>query len=166
MVKNYRAACVAALFVTGWACGPSTTADALGIRAREAMQVSSIHSTRCNITGKISGQSTVLPPFEARCAAGPERRCQAVQNPSEPWHYVFPPDDPVWQEWGNLGYVPPNGTYYHKQFRWSLDKGECVFTVALYGDLDDDGVYSTFERIEKQTADGESWTYFNEQNEE
>lgn len=148
------------------ACGPRTTADVLGIQSLEAMQVTSLHSTRCVIAGSTSGQSSVLPSLKARCAAGPGRRCQVTQDPEQPWHYVFPPDDPAWQEWGHLGYVPPSGTHFHKQFRWNLEKGECMFTVAMYGDLDDDGVYSTFERIEKQTADGERWTYFNEQNEE
>ena len=147
-------------------CGPQTTLDVRGIRSIEGRQVASLHSTRCMVAGTTSGQSAVLPPFDARCSTGPGRRCKVAEVPVEPWQYVFPPDDAAWREWADLGYVPPDGTHFHKQFGWKLDADECLFTVTLYGDLDGDNVYSTYVRLERYAADGQVWTDFQEQSEE
>ena len=42
------------------------------------------------------------------------------------------------------------GHYFHYNFIWNNDTsdpyGRCQFTVQAFGDLDDDGVFSTFER--------------------
>jgi type IV pilus assembly protein PilA len=43
--------------------------------------------------------------------------------------------------------------YFHYDFRWaSVGEGACQFTAQAFGDLDGDGIYSTYERA--GAADG------------
>jgi type IV pilus assembly protein PilA len=53
-------------------------------------------------------------------------------------------DNPVWSE---LGFRVDGPHYFHYDLHWSgNENGACVFDVRAYGDLDDDGTYSTYER--------------------
>jgi hypothetical protein len=103
---------------------------------------------RCQIGGATSGISSVLPPFEARCARAPDKLCRISENPTEAWEYSAPASDPVWVAWKEIGYdYARHGgeTYFHRQLSWEPAGKGCRFVLTAFGDFDDDGEYSTYE---------------------
>jgi type IV pilus assembly protein PilA len=58
----------------------------------------------------------------------------------------------VWQDnriWNALNFQMEQGHFFHYDFVASNSNsgfGRCQFTVQAFGDLDDDTLYSTFER--------------------
>lgn len=102
----------------------------------------------CRIAGAPQGESSAMPPLDARCERGPDRKCTLATQVSSVWEYAFPGNDPAWKEWASLGYQAPATTYFHKTFRWEQVSEGCRITLTAFGDLDGDGVYSTYESIE------------------
>lgn len=102
----------------------------------------------CRIAGALEGESTATPPFDARCARGPDRKCTLAREASSVWEYEFPGDDPAWKDWASLGYEAPATTYFHKTFSWAVVSEGCRITLSAFADLDGDGVYSTYESVE------------------
>jgi hypothetical protein len=86
--------------------------------------------------------------------------------PTEVWEFAFPADDPAWKEWAELGYPEPTKTHFHHQFSWGFLRGACRFTAAAFGDLDDDGIYSTYEEIQTYSEGKRMPLQINERNEE
>jgi hypothetical protein len=89
------------------------------------------------------------------CNDGPGGRC--VPNgatgggyPISEWN-----DNPVWN---GLNFYHEQPHYYHYNFSalndFSDNYGTCAFTVQAFGDLDDDGMFSTFERAAAADIDG------------
>ena len=70
------------------------------------------------------------------------------KSDTKPWEYAYPTaaEDPVWDMWRARGRVPPNKTHFHYQLKWRTKDNECRFTAIAFGDLDDDGIYSTYEQ--------------------
>lgn len=97
----------------------------------------------CPTDGNMVGRAGTTPPFAVECGSGPGGRCVpdgagAGAYPAEAWS-----QNPVWQK---LGFHVQDGHYFHYDYRWGKEAAGCKFTVQAFGDLDDDGVFSTFER--------------------
>lgn len=104
---------------------------------------------RCPNNGKLSGESGITPPLSVDCSAGPSGRCvPSVGGKGGPGTY----DLELWSEndvWNQLNFQQEQGHYFHYNFIWTNEAtgyGACQFTTQAFGDLDGDGVFSTFER--------------------
>lgn len=91
------------------------------------------------------GQVGPTPPMSVRCALGPGGRCTKSGTPTEPWEY----DEKLWEDpaWQHVEIKYFDGDPYHFSMEWRAtdDPHEpCEYTVRAFGDLDDDGVFSTF----------------------
>jgi len=106
---------------------------------------------RCPSDGRAVGEAGPTPPLSLRCAEGPDGKCVPVKGtPRGPGEYSMDLwlDDPVWRE---LGFVQEQPHAFHYGFRWANGTGtggfgSCQFTAQAFGDLDDDGLFSTYER--------------------
>ena len=106
---------------------------------------------RCpTITG--DNVSLVTPKIGLNCNTGPGGRCQPAVTggtyPMSEWS-----DNTVWNA---INFVMEQGHYYHYGFKAknSGTYGQCQFTAQAFGDLDDDGTFSTFERAAAASVDG------------
>lgn len=91
------------------------------------------------------GKVGPTPPLSVRCAGGPGGRCTKSATPSEPWEY----DERLWEHeaWQFVEVKYFEGDAYHLSMEWRAtdDPQEpCHYRVYAFGDLDDDGVFSTF----------------------
>ncbi len=103
----------------------------------------------CPNNGKLSGESGITPPLSVDCNAGPGGRCvPSIGSKANPGYY----DLSVWTDndvWNGLNFQQEQGHYFHYNFIWKNDAsgyGACQFTAQAFGDLDGDGVFSTYER--------------------
>lgn len=106
------------------------------------------------------GHTEVTPPMSVACHEGTAGRCQAIDAsegerlgagsyPRSAWT-----TDPVWAA---IGYQPrsPAGHRFHYAVEAERERaGGCRITVRAFGDLDADGVYSTYERVATVAPDG------------
>ncbi len=112
---------------------------------------------QCPNDGRPEGSAGITPPLSVDCNAGPKGRCIPVEGePSGPGEYSIKlwTDNPVWE---GLNFMQEQGHYFHYDFRWKNDPkgfGSCELTVQAFGDLDDDDVFSTFERTAKASESG------------
>ncbi len=104
---------------------------------------------RCPSDGRLIGEVGPTPPLSLRCGEGPNGMCVPVSGePRGPGEYSVKlwDDDPVWRE---LNFVRDQPHAFHYALRWANDPrgfGSCTFTAQAFGDLDDDGLFSTYER--------------------
>ena len=108
---------------------------------------------RCPNDGRPKGESGVTPPLSVECAKGPNGNCVPLDERNAqargPGYYDMDlwTSDPVWS---GLNFVQEMPHQFHYNFIWDNDVsdgyGTCVFTIQAFADLDDDGIYSTFER--------------------
>jgi type IV pilus assembly protein PilA len=93
-------------------------------------------------------QAGVTPTLGTNCNVGPGGRCVPAIGGSGAGYYDF-------TEWANnavwnaLNFQHEQGHFFHYNFVANNDTagfGACQFTVQAFGDLDDDGKYSTYER--------------------
>jgi len=92
-----------------------------------------------------SGAVGPTPPISVKCSSNPKRLCVPVSSPTEPWEYNLA----LWAEagWSTIGFSLEDPHPYHAKLSWdTLEDGSCTYHVQLFGDLDGDGIYSTFER--------------------
>lgn len=105
---------------------------------------------RCpEMPGVAKGSSGVTPPLSVNCNDGPGGRCVPTHGPTDkPGHY----DISLWTEnpvWDGLNFMMEEPHAFHYRFvyqNYPEGYGACQFTAQAFGDLDDDGVFSTFER--------------------
>ncbi len=104
---------------------------------------------RCPNNGKLKGESGITPPLSVDCSDGPGGRCvPTVGGGGGPGYY----DISLWTDndvWNGLVFQQEQGHYFHYNFIWSNEPegyGACQFTAQAFGDLDGDGVFSTYER--------------------
>ncbi len=104
---------------------------------------------RCPNDGRLEGSAGVTPPLSVDCSKGPGGRCVPVAGePRGPGEYSMS----AWTDnnvWNGLNFQQEQGHVFHYDFRWkNADSGfgECQFTAQAFGDLDGDGVFSTYER--------------------
>jgi len=121
-------------------------------RIREGIVAASeapVARIRCPSDGRALGSAGITPPLDLRCAEGPQGMCVPVSGqPRGPGEYSMNQwiRNPVWQE---MNFVKESPHAFHYDFRWHNTEereGTCQFTVQVFGDLDDDGLFSTFER--------------------
>lgn len=96
---------------------------------------------------KPTGSVGPTPPMSVRCRPGFGGGCTPSENPTQPWEY----DIKLWNDpmWKHAQFEGAPGDHYHYRYEWAPNDDRlmpCAFTVQAFGDLDDDGVYSTFER--------------------
>ncbi len=89
----------------------------------------------------MTSERLVTPPLGA-CCASPEKRCA--------------PDPAVWTHpvWQALKFSMDEPHYYSYTYAASGTDVEAQYTVGAIGDLDCDGVYSTFEMVGRIGSDG------------
>ena len=111
----------------------------------------------CPNDGRAIGSVGPTPPLSLDCAAGPEGRCVPLEKPEGPGSYAVQ----VWWDdrgaWNGLNFQMETPHSFHYAFSWSNAEtgyGACKFTAQAFGDLDADGVYSTFERVNELNEDG------------
>ncbi len=59
--------------------------------------------------------------------------------------------------WNGLNFLQEDGHYFHYAFKWkntTTGFGACQFTALAYGDLDGDGVFSTYARVGSADQNG------------
>jgi len=97
-------------------------------------------------TGQSQAQTT--PSLALNCNLGPGGHCVPAVGGGGPGYYEFTDwsDNSVWN---SLNFQLEQAHYFHYNFQVSNSGtgfGECQFTAQAFGDLDDDGIYSTYER--------------------
>lgn len=103
---------------------------------------------QCPNDGSASGESGITPPLSVDCSKGPGGRCVPGGSSTEPGHYGAE----VWADnavWNGLNFAMEDPHYFHYNFKWTNGTtgfGRCQFTAQAFGDLDGDGVFSTYER--------------------
>ncbi|MBL4686506.1 MAG: prepilin-type cleavage/methylation domain-containing protein [Nannocystaceae bacterium] len=95
-----------------------------------------------------TGQAGVTPPLSVNCNDSEARRCSSAAGmyPATAWT-----DNPVWSE---IGFKIDGEHFFHYNLRWTQTADSCQFTAQAFGDLDDDGVFSTFERAGAADVNG------------
>ncbi len=111
---------------------------------------------RCPNDGNLAGESGIAPPLDIDCSAGPAGRClPAADTAKLPGYYPLA----LWfgDVWSGLNFQQEQGHFFHYNFIWKNAEsgfGACQFTAQAFGDLDGDGVFSTYERYGSLDADG------------
>ncbi|MEM6292247.1 MAG: hypothetical protein AAGA54_13310 [Myxococcota bacterium] len=108
---------------------------------------------RCPGAGEGGSVDTgMTPPSSVRCSRGVAGKCRPGRD--EPGGYPMDVwDHPAWAAIGVHVDVPHR---FHFRFVAGpgSETGSCAFTSQAFGDLDDDGVWSTYERSGMQDATG------------
>jgi type II secretory pathway pseudopilin PulG len=90
----------------------------------------------------------LTPALGTNCNLGPGGRCVPSTGGGGPGYY----DLAQWTDnavWSGLSFQQEQAHFFHYEFLASntgIGYGACQFTAQAFGDLDDDGVYSTYER--------------------
>jgi len=110
----------------------------------------------CPNDGTLAGETGITPPVSVDCSAGPAGRCVPASDDA-----TLPGDYPLsaWHRssWNGLNFQQEQGHFFHYNFIWKNAKsgfGACQFTAQAFGDLDGDGVFSTYERYGVADEDG------------
>ena len=94
--------------------------------------------------GDLEGSAGVTPPVSLNCSTGENGRCTPGGTGPGGYDAALWTDHPVWSA---LGFEMRDSHYFHYDVTWTEQPGgSCQFTVQAFGDLDDDGIFSTFER--------------------
>ncbi len=101
-------------------------------------------------------QAQLTPDLGTNCNLGPGGRCVPAVGGGGPGYY----DINLWGNnavWNSLNFQLEQAHYFHYNFQASnggTGYGECMFTAQAFGDLDNDGIYSTFERAAAADQNG------------
>ena len=88
------------------------------------------------------------PSIDVDCNAAPDGMCAPVEGPTNAWEYPRA----LWEEgvWKKIGYRRHGPHHYHYSLEWkTLENGECENRARVFGDLDGDGIFSTYEGVAK-----------------
>ena len=94
------------------------------------------------------GEAGVTPALAFNCNEGPGGRCIPATGGGGAGYY----DIALWNDnavWNGLNYLQEQGHYFHYNFiavNNTTGYGQCQFTAQAFADLDDDAVFSTYER--------------------
>jgi type IV pilus assembly protein PilA len=96
--------------------------------------------------------AVITPALNQNCNAGPGGRCQPALTGGT-YNLTEWTNNNVWN---SLNMVMEQGHYYHYGFKAKNtgSYGNCQFTAQAFGDLDDDAIFSTFERAAAASKDG------------
>lgn len=106
----------------------------------------------CPNDGRTEGETGITPPLDVACGKASGGKC--TPGGSGDGGY----DPKLWSEsnvWSQLGFELQDPHYFHYNFKWKNDpsaQGSCQFTAQAFGDLDADGVYSTYEQVGSSIA--------------
>jgi prepilin-type N-terminal cleavage/methylation domain-containing protein len=94
------------------------------------------------------GEATLTPDIATNCNLGPGGRCIPATGGGPAGYYEIGlwNNNPVWN---GLNYLQEQGHYFHYNFKainTIVGYGTCQFTAQAFADLDDDAVFSTYER--------------------
>jgi prepilin-type N-terminal cleavage/methylation domain-containing protein len=100
-------------------------------------------------TGQENGPTAAgtTPATAISCGDGPGGRCVPSSNVGGGYYAITEWNDN--EVWNGLGFQMEQGHFFHYNFAATNDAtgfGRCQFTSQAFGDLDDDGLLSTFER--------------------
>jgi len=106
---------------------------------------------QCPNDGQASGSAGLTPPLSVQCALGDDGQC--IPGGTGPGAYptALWTDNPVWNGL-NFEFEQPHR--FHYDFRWAHGGDDCSFTVQAFADLDNDGIYSTYERTGRARKQG------------
>lgn len=96
----------------------------------------------CPNDGRLKGDAGITPPLSVKCSDGTSGKCVVGSDGYEAKQW----ENPVWE---GLNFAMEEGHYFHYNFKWensATGYGSCQFTAQAFGDLDGDGVFSTYER--------------------
>jgi type IV pilus assembly protein PilA len=99
-------------------------------------------------TSVASGSAGLTPPLSLTCNTGPGGRCVPAVGASGPGYYEMT----LWTAndvWSGLNFQQEQGHFFHYNYQYANSTtgyGACQFTAQAFGDLDGDGLYSTYER--------------------
>ena len=94
------------------------------------------------------GEAGVTPDINFNCNEGPGGRCIPAADGCGAGYY----DIALWNDnavWNGLNYLQEQGHYFHYNFiavNTTTGYGACQFTAQAFADLDDDAIFSTYER--------------------
>lgn len=131
--------------------------DAVATNFNEDRDVKGQASHFCANDGRAKGESGFVPPLTVKCSAAPGGMCSPSATKSDaPGSY----DANLWTDhpvWRSLGFSVKEPHAFHYNFIWenkTTGFGECLFTIQAFADLDDDDVWSTYERSGIAAEDG------------
>jgi prepilin-type N-terminal cleavage/methylation domain-containing protein len=113
--------------------------------------ISDLAPHRCpHQTGQETGQTEadITPDLATNCNLGPGGRCVPAEGGGGAGYYEID----LWgnnRVWNSLNFQQEQAHFFHYNFRASnaaTGFGACQFTAQAFGDLDDDAIYSTYER--------------------
>ena len=129
-------------------CPPEWGQDVLsGLLAFERSIVSQVPAiSDCFPDVAAEGRSVPLPPLSAKCNLAPDQHCRAVEpgNVENPWDYVLPSKDDVWQRFELIPEAWGTGDMFHKTLHWKVEDGECFFEIHARADLNVDGIFGLY----------------------
>lgn len=136
-------------------------ARANGVRAQMAGTMAHFAAEDAMICGALpEAETKVVPPFDAACSKG----CRCASAPGEDANPRSVYDCDQWRvrEWQLLRFMGAytlDGTvnpvvYFHHQASWRRTEDGCRLEFTVYGDLDEDGVYSTYTTVIETDPDG------------
>lgn len=94
------------------------------------------------------GEATLTPDIGMNCNQGPGGRCIPATGGGGAGYYPIE----LWNNnavWNGLNYLQEQGHYFHYNFKAVNELqgyGRCQFTAQAFADLDDDALFSTYER--------------------
>lgn len=93
------------------------------------------------------GEAGITPDLNTNCNEGPGGRCIPGAGGSGYYPIALWNDNAIWN---GLNFMQEQGHYFHYNFiAQNTDLqgyGRCQFTAQAFADLDDDAIYSTYER--------------------
>jgi prepilin-type N-terminal cleavage/methylation domain-containing protein len=95
------------------------------------------------------GEAGITPALDVNCNDGPGGRCIPAKAPAKPGYYKIDFWLFGYHIWIKIKFLMETGHFYHYNFiarNETTGYGRCQFTSQAFGDLDDDGVFSTYER--------------------
>jgi len=110
---------------------------------------------RCPYLDDPAGGSAGFTP-SVDCNLGPGGRCVPTSAPAGPGYY----DIAEWNDnnlWSSMHFMQEQAHFFHYDYVSVNDLvgyGSCRFTAQAFGDLDADGVFSTFERAGSADVNG------------
>ncbi|MCA9698734.1 MAG: hypothetical protein KC431_14505, partial [Myxococcales bacterium] len=109
--------------------------------------------------GPLVGKAGPTPPLETPCYAGDGGKCRPLDAAGGPRDAAAGEyDAQLWTEdpiWSAIGWRPSGGHRYHYAIEAQESPTDgCRVVVRAYGDLDGDGVFSTYTREATVAADG------------
>ncbi len=84
-----------------------------------------------------------VPRLSMRCEGSERSACTPTPTPVAPHHYA----DDAWSDptWSAIDFAIDEPHRLHYALRFDALESECQFTAQAFGDLDDDGIWATYE---------------------